>query len=114
MPKSLNRITAIPEIAEPNNSDPRNIKRVLEKDVIPAIGAKQIAEVTVTDVLAITDHIKARGADEMALQTRNVMKRLFAYAIAREKATFNPAAAIEAKFIATARSRDVALTPEKP
>ena len=99
------------EIAEPNNSDPRNIKRVLEKDVIPAIGAKQIAEVTVTDVLAITDHIKARGADQMALQTRNVMKRLFAYAIAREKATFNPAAAIEAKFIATAKSRDVALTP---
>lgn len=101
------------EIAEPNNSDPRNIKRVLEKDVIPAIGAKQIAEVTVTDVLAITDHIKARGADQMALQTRNVMKRLFAYAIAREKATFNPAAAIEAKFIATARSRDVALTPDE-
>ncbi len=99
------------EIVEPNNSNPRNIKRVLEKDVIPAIGAKQIAEVTVTDVLAITDRIKARGADQMALQTRNVLKRLFAYAIAREKATFNPAAAIEAKFIATAKSRDVALTP---
>lgn len=96
------------EIAEPNNSNPRNIKRVLEKDVIPAIGAKQIADVTVTDVLAITDRIKARGADQMALQTRNVLKRLFAYAIAREKATFNPAAAIEAKFIATAKSRDVA------
>ncbi len=101
------------EIAEPNNSNPRNIKRVLEKDVIPAIGAKQIADVTVTDVLAITDRIKARGADQMALQTRNVLKRLFAYAIAREKATFNPAAAIEAKFIATARSRDVALSPEE-
>ena len=99
------------EIVEPNNSNPRNIKRVLEKDVIPAIGAKQIAEVTVTDVLAITDKIKNRGADQMALQTRNVLKRLFAYAIAREKIQFNPAAAIEAKFIASAKSRDVALTP---
>lgn len=98
------------EIVEPANSNARNIKRVLEKDVIPAIGAKQIADVTVTDVLAITDRIKARGADQMALQTRNVLKRLFAYAIAREKTQFNPAAAIEAKFIATARSRDVALT----
>jgi predicted P-loop ATPase/GTPase len=75
------------EIAEPSNSNPRNIKRVLEKDVIPAIGSKQIADVTVSDVLAITDKIKARGADQMALQTRNVLKRLFAYAIAREKAT---------------------------
>ena len=101
------------EIAEPANSSPRNIKRVLDKDVIPAIGAKQISDVTVTDILAITDKIKNRGADQMALQTRNVLKRLFAYAIAREKTTFNPAAAIEAKFIAQAKSRDVALTPEE-
>ena len=84
------------EIVEPANSSPRNIKRVLEKDVIPAIGTKQIADVTVTDILAITDRIKKRGADQMALQTRNVLKRLFAYAIAREKIQFNPAAAIDA------------------
>lgn len=101
------------EIVEPANSNPRNIRRVLEKDVIPAIGDKQIADVTVADILAITDKVKARGADQMALQTRNVLKRLFAYAIAREKTQFNPAAAIEARFIAQARSRDVALTPEE-
>lgn len=101
------------EIAEPANSSPRNIKRILDKDVIPALGAKQIADVTVTDILAITDKIKNRGADQMALQTRNMLKRLFAYAIAREKTAFNPAAAIEAKFIAQAKSRDVALTPEE-
>lgn len=101
------------EIVEPANSNPRNIRRVLDKDVIPAIGGKQIADVTVTDILAITDRVKARGADQMALQTRNVLKRLFAYAIAREKTQFNPAAAIEARFIAQARSRDVALTPEE-
>jgi integrase len=101
------------EVAEPANSNPRNIKRVLEKDVIPAIGGRQLADVTVTDVLAITDRIKARGADQAALQTRNVLKRLFAYAIAREKVTANPAAAVEAKFIAQARSRDVALSPDE-
>lgn len=101
------------EIAEPANSNPRNILRILEKDVIPIIGTKQITEVTVTDILAITDKIKNRGADQMALQSRNVLKRLFAYAIAREKIRFNPAAAIEAKFIAQAKSRDVALTTEE-
>lgn len=98
------------EIVEPANAEPRNIKRVLDKDVIPAIGGKQIADVTVGDVLAITDRIKNRGADQMALQTRNILKRLFSYAIAREKIQFNPAAAIEAKYIAQARSRDVALS----
>ena len=101
------------EIVEPANSNPRNILRVLEKDVIPAIGSKQVADVTVTDILAITDKIKNRGADQMALQTRNVLKRLFAYGIAREKTQFNPAAAIEGRFIAQARSRDVALTAEE-
>ncbi len=101
------------EIVTPANSNPRNILRALEKDIFPAIGSKQIADVTVTDILAITDKIKNRGADQMALQTRNVLKRLFAYAIAREKTQFNPAAAIEAKFIAQAKSRDVALTPEE-
>lgn len=101
------------EVVEPANTNPRNIKRVLEKDVYPAIGAKQLAEVTVTDILAITDKVKARGADQMALQTRNVLKRFFSYAIARQKTQFNPAAAIEGRFIAQARSRDVALTPDE-
>jgi len=101
------------DIAEPANSNPRNILRALEKDIFPVIGSKQVADVTVTDILAITDKIKNRGADQMALQTRNVLKRLFAYAIAREKTQFNPATAIEAKFIANAKSRDVALTPEE-
>jgi integrase len=68
------------------------------------------ADVTIPDILAITDAVKARGADQMALQTRDVIKRLFAYAIARGKTRFNPAAAIEARFIATARSRHVALS----
>jgi integrase len=101
------------DVAEPGNSNPRNIKRILEKDIIPAIGAKQVVDVTVTDILAITDKIKNRGADQMALLTRNVLKRLFSYAIAREKIQFNPAAAIEAKFIAQAKSRDVALTQDE-
>ena len=81
--------------------------------MLPAIGEKPVADVTIQDILAITDAVKARGADQMALQTRNVIKRLFAYAIARGKTRFNPAAAIEARFIATARSRDVALTSKR-
>jgi integrase len=101
------------EIVSKANSEPRNTRRVLDKDVLPEIGDKRIPEVGIEDVLRITDKVKSRGADQMALQTRNVLKRLFAYAIARGKTQFNPAAAIEARYIATARSRDVALTPEE-
>lgn len=101
------------DVVERTNSEPRNMRRVLDKDVLPAIGELHIAQVRIEDVLKVTDAIKARGADQMALQTRNAMKRLFAYAIARGKTQFNPAAAIEARFIATARSRDVALSPQE-
>lgn len=101
------------QMVEPNNVNPRNIKRMLEKDVIPAIGAKQVAEVSVDDILAITDAIKNRGADQMALATRNALKRMFSFAITRQKTRFNPAAAIEAKHIATASSREVALSKEE-
>ena len=93
--------------------DPKNTRRALNKDVIPAIGTKRLTEVTALDILAITDRIKARGSDHMALVTRNVIKRMYAYAISREKATINPAAAIEARYIAQAKSRDVVLTPEE-
>ncbi len=101
------------EVVERNVRQPRNIRRMLDKDILSAIGSMRLAEVTVTDVMGITDRIKARGADHMALQTRNTLKRLFAYAIAREKVRFNPAAAVEARYIATAKSRDVALMPEE-
>lgn len=73
------------DVVSRTNSEPRNIRRVLDKDVLPAIGEKPVADVTIQDVLAITDAVKARGADQMALQTRNVIKRLFAYAIARSR-----------------------------
>ncbi len=93
--------------------DPRNIRRVLDKDVLPAIGQKKLGEITALDVLSITDRIKARGSDQMALVTRNIIKRLYSYAIARHMVELNPAAAVEARYIATARSRNVSLSPEE-
>lgn len=101
------------EVVEKTNENPRNIKRVLEKDIFPMIGGKALEEVTTSDVLAIADRIKARGADQMALMTRNILKRMFSYAIARQKVEFNPAAAVEATYIAKARSRDVALSADE-
>ena len=96
-----------------DNANPRNIERALRKDILPAIGHKIASEVTKADVLQIVSAIKARGSDQMALATRNIMKRLFAYAIGIDRATFNPAAAVEAKYIAVAKSRDVALSADE-
>jgi integrase len=101
------------EISQKSPEYLRTTTRALEKDVYPAIGNKPLTEVTPGDVLAICDRIKKRGAPKMALHTRNVIKRLFEYGIARQMVTANPATAIVARFIATQDSRTRVLSPEE-
>jgi integrase len=71
------------EIAEKSKSYSTVTRRALDKHVYPAIGNKPLADVNAGDVLAICDKIKERGAPQMALLTRNVIKRMYEYAIAR-------------------------------
>lgn len=101
------------QVAQMSTEYRRTIKRALEKDVYPAIGNKPLADVTPGDVLAVCDKIKARGAPKMALSTRNVIKRLYEYAIARQLALTNPAQAVVARFIATQDSRERVLSPDE-
>ncbi|EIN00253.1 integrase family protein [Paraburkholderia hospita] len=88
----------------------RTTQRALDKDILPAIGHKPIAQVTTEDVQSICDAIKSRGAPQMALHTRNVARRLFAFLIARQLASINPADAIVARTIATQDGRSRVLT----
>jgi integrase len=83
----------------------RTTRRALDKDVLPAIGNKPIAAVSADDIIAICERIKSRGSPKMALHTRNVVKRLYAYLIARQLATSNPAEVVPARSIATFDSR---------
>lgn len=91
----------------------RTTRRTLEKDIYPAIGNKRIGDVSAADVLAICDKIKGRGSPKMALHTRNVLKRLYEYAIARQLASINPASMIPARFVATTESRTRVLAPKE-
>jgi integrase len=83
----------------------RTTRRALDKDVLPALGNKPIGAVTADDIVAICERIKSRGSPKMALHTRNVVKRLYAYLIARQLATSNPAEVVPARSIATFDSR---------
>lgn len=91
----------------------RSTRRALEKDVLPAIGAKPISAVTDDDIRAICDRIKSRGSPKMALHTRNAVKRLYEYLIARQLAMTNPAERVAARFIATPDSRTRVLAPDE-
>jgi integrase len=88
----------------------RTTRRALDKDVLQAVGNKPIAAVTSEDIVAICERIKKRGSPKMALHTRNVIKRLYEFLIARQLATSNPAGVVPARFIATQDSRTRVLT----
>jgi integrase len=90
-----------------------NIQRVLKRDILPYIGGKRLSDVNAGDVLALCDRIKDRGAHQSALLARNVVKRLYDYAIARQKVSHNPAAQVAGRYIATAKPRDRALSGEE-
>ncbi|TAN65405.1 MAG: DUF4102 domain-containing protein [Methylobacter sp.] len=57
----------------------KTIKQERGKDDSPAIDGEQIIDVTVTDVLIMTDKDQGRDTDQMAPQNRSMFKRLFAY-----------------------------------
>ncbi|SFA85037.1 Site-specific recombinase XerD [Collimonas sp. OK607] len=101
------------EIAHKSESYRTITRRQLDKDIFPAIGNKALSEVTAGDVLAICDRIKGRGSPQSALVTRNVIKRMYEYAISRQVATANPAQQLVARFIATPQSRTRVLTPDE-
>ena len=100
-------------IADKSEEYRRGVRRALDKDILPVIGSKPLTEVTPGEVLELCDKIKARGAPKMALFTRNVLKRMYEYAVARHVATTNPAQALVARFIATQESRTRVLTPSE-
>lgn len=103
----------ITDIVEKNNKKPRNTLRVFKKDILPVIGKLEIEQLTPVHIQSVIDRVKLRGSDHVALLARNALKRMLAYAISRGIIFTNPAAAIEARYIAQASSRDVALTAEE-
>ncbi|WP_426108114.1 tyrosine-type recombinase/integrase, partial [Massilia sp. TSP1-1-2] len=87
------------------------MRRLMTKDVFPMLGSIPLSEVKPADILELCDKIKSRGAPKMALLTRNALRRMYDYAIARQLAETNPAAALVARFIATEESRTRVLSP---
>jgi hypothetical protein len=63
----------------------------LERDVFPELGKRPIAQITHAELLDVLDRIEERGAIEMAHRVRGFCSQIFRYAIARQRATNDPA-----------------------
>lgn len=101
------------EVDKRSESYKKVMRRIMEKDVFPAMGDRDMDSITPADVLALCDKIKSRGAPKMALASRDALRRMYDFAIARQVANINPAAALVARFIATQESRTRVLEPHE-
>ncbi|MFM8331604.1 MAG: tyrosine-type recombinase/integrase, partial [Candidatus Methylumidiphilus sp.] len=73
-------------------SHAENIRRRIEKDMIPWIGARPIKEITPPELLAALRRIEARGAVESAHRTKQACGQVFRYAVATGRAERDPTA----------------------
>lgn len=80
-------------------------RRVLEKDVVPVLGALKVKEVTKPNVVEVIDRIEGRGAMNQAWQTFRIMRRLFNYAVERGVLDSNPCKGIKTTETYTAKTR---------
>lgn len=69
----------------------RRVKQRLQKDLIPTLGHRPVAEITPPELLTALRMIEDRGAAESSRRALNIAKNIFSYAIATGRAERNPA-----------------------
>jgi integrase len=93
--------------------DPKAIRRYLDNEIFPTLGEKALKDVNALDVQALVYRKRDNGQVQAAMQLRNVIKQMFAYAIETQLVTINPAVMVATRFIGKARKRSRVLTPSE-
>jgi integrase len=73
----------------------RQVRRFLEADVFPVIGALPIRNVTAAHLLGILQQVEMRGAETVAVMLRQWISAVFRYAVATLRADTDPASALK-------------------
>jgi len=96
-----------------DRKDPSDMRRYLDNEIIPALGQKPLRQVTAADVQTLVFRKRDNGKESAAAQIRNLIKRVFDYAVVCGVAQANPAMALPTRFITKVRTRTRALTPDE-
>jgi integrase len=79
--------------------DPKQTKRMFDKDVLPKVGASQLDELSRMDYTALLDAIKRRGSPTMANRTLTQLKRFLEYCEDKGWVDNNPLEKVKRKSI---------------
>jgi len=80
-----------------NGKSPRHVdyvKRRMEADILPCLGARPIAEIEAPELVTMTKAIEQRGARDIAKRALETTGQVFRYAIAHGHTRRNPASEI--------------------
>lgn len=91
--------------AQPRKRSWKEDRRLLNHDVIPAMGRKKAEIVTRRDIRLLLDSIIERGAPVTANRVLAVVRKMFRFAISRDIVQSNPCEAIEAPAKESSRER---------
>lgn len=85
------------------------VKKSLEDEVFPKLGARPIDSITSADILALLTGIQSRGATELAHRIRARLSLIFRAAMVAGEASTDPAAAVAAALKPIAKRKHPAL-----
>ncbi|WP_271014263.1 tyrosine-type recombinase/integrase [Escherichia coli] len=88
-------------------------QEVIDRDILPVLGNKMMAEITTSMVRDLCDRIVERGGRATAVQAREIISSVYRHANDRGHGLFNPAADIKPSSIAIFKPRERTLTPEE-
>jgi len=89
------------------------IRRAMENDVYPSVGALPIRHVTPPHLLRILNSVEGRGAEVVAENIRQWTSQVFRYAIVNLRAEADPAAALKGVVQRPKIKHNVSLTPDQ-
>lgn len=86
-------------------------RAILDRDILPAFGNRLLEEIAPSQLMALCEKIKARGAPSTAVHAREIVQQIYRHAASRGLKIDNPADAIKPSAIATFKPRERALSP---
>lgn len=78
------------ERIEEESKRPQTIKKQIDKDIIPLLGAKELSIIQTVDIADALGEIVKRGAPVHANRVLSSLKQLFNWAISKGKMQYNP------------------------
>jgi integrase len=101
------------EVIQKDRKDSTQLRRYLDKENYPAFGSRSMEKVTAQDFQRLVFLKRDHGFESAAAQLRNLLKRIFDYAIVCGLVTVNPALATPTRFITRTRPRTRALSSDE-